>query len=70
MSINQPFKKVDRRSLNFLKEQKPQKKYNLNYFDFNRFLVREARAFLYRKGLKIRLHAPKVMPLQPAEVRV
>jgi hypothetical protein len=70
MSKYQPFKKVDRRCLNFLKEKKLQKKYNFEYFSLDRSSVRKARAFLYQKGLKILLHASKVMVLQPVEARV
>lgn len=70
MSKYQPFKKVDRRCLNFLKEEKIKKKYNFNYLALNRSSIREARAFLYQKGLKNLLHASKVMILQPVEVRV
>lgn len=64
MSTCQPFKKVDRRNLNFLEEQKLQKKYNLNSLALKRFVTRKARAFLYRKGLDIRLLISGVMHLQ------
>jgi hypothetical protein len=70
MLTNQPFKKVDRRCLNFLKEQKLQKKYNPNYLALNRSLMGKARVFPSQKGLNIRLHAFKVMTLQSVEARV
>lgn len=68
MSNYQPFKKVDRCRLNFLKEKKLKKKSTLNYLALIRSSTGKARAFLYQKGLSIGLHASKVIFFQPVEV--
>jgi hypothetical protein len=69
MSLYQPLKKVDRRCLNFLKEEKTQK-HNFNDVALNGSVARKARAFLYHKGLEIRLHASEVMLLRHVEAKI
>lgn len=69
MSLYQPFKKVDRRCLNFLNEEKPKKKHNLNYFPLHGSSVREDMAFFLQKGLEMRMHTSKEMPVQHKEAK-
>jgi hypothetical protein len=70
MSIYQSIKKVGRRCLNFLNEQKFQKKANSNYPALKKSWMEKTSIFLSQKGLKIRLHASVRKLLQPVGVRV
>jgi hypothetical protein len=49
---------------------KTPKKSNVTDLALNRSSVRKALAFLYQKGLELRLHTPEKLALKPEEARL